>query len=93
MGDVSFKMYDKFGRVLRIESTCNNIAAFRVKRKAEHRNGSSTEQKVPLKKSIYSLYQLFTIMKIANYRYLEFILSFDDHSNGNGNLTKATQSN
>ena len=90
MGDVSIKMYDKFGRVLRIESTCNNTGAFRVKRKVEHRDGSSTEQKAPLKKSIYSLYQLFTIMKAANYRYLEFISSFDDHSKGNGSLTKVT---
>ena len=90
MSDVSIKMYDKFGHVLRIESTCNDIGAFRVKRKVEHRDGSSSEQKAPLKKSIYSLYQLFTIMKAANYRYLEFISSFDDHSNGNGNLIKVT---
>ena len=90
MGDVSIKMYDKFGHVLRIESTCNDISTFRVKRKADHRDGSSSEQKAPLKKSIYSLYQLFTIMKAANYRYLEFISSFDDHSKGNGNLTKVT---
>ena len=90
MGDVSIKMYDKFGHVLRIESTCNDIGTFRVKRKVEHRVGGATEQKASLKKSIYSLYQLFTIMKAANYRYLEFISSFDDHSKGNGNLTKAT---
>ena len=90
MGDVSIKMYDKFGCVLRIESACNDIGAFRIKRKVEHRDGSSTEQKAPLKKSIYSLYQLFTIMKAANYRYLEFISSFDDHSKGHENLTKVT---
>ncbi len=90
MGDVSIKMYDKFGQVLRIESTCNDIGTVRVKRKAEHRDGSSSEQKAPLKKSIYSLYQLFTIMKAANYWYLEFISSFDGHSKGNGNLTKVT---
>ena len=29
-------------------------------------------------------------MNAANYRYLEFISSFDDHSKGNGNLTKVT---
>lgn len=29
-------------------------------------------------------------MKAANYRYLEFISSFDDHSNGNRNLTQVT---
>lgn len=90
MGDVSIKMYDKFGHVLRIESTCNDIGTFRVKRKVEHRDGSSSEQKAPLKKSIYSLYQLFTIMKAANYRYLEFISSFDGHSGGNSSLTKVT---
>ena len=90
MGDVSIKMCDKFGHVLRIESTCNDIGTFRVKRLVEHRDGSSTEQKAPLKKSIYSLYQLFTIMKAANYRYLEFVSSFDDHSNGNRNLAKVT---
>ena len=33
MGDVSIKMYDKFGGVLRIESTSNDISTFRVKRK------------------------------------------------------------
>lgn len=90
MGDVSIKMYDKFGCVLRIESTCNDIGTFRVKRKVDHRDGSSTEQKAPLKKSIYSLYQLFTIMKAANYRYLEFVSSFDDHSDGKKKLTKVT---
>ena len=85
-------LYDKFGHVLRIESTCNDIGTFRVKRKVEHRDGSSSEQKAPLKKSIYSLYQLFTIMKAANCRRLEFISSFDDHSGGKENLTKVTDS-
>lgn len=29
-------------------------------------------------------------MKAANYRYLEFISSFNDHSGGNEKLTKVT---
>lgn len=90
MGDVSIKMYDKFGCVLRIESTCNDVSSFRVMREVEHRDGTTTEQKAPLKKSIYSLYRLFTLMKSANYRYLEFISSFDDHSNGQKKLTEVT---
>ncbi len=49
-------------------------------------------QETGKKKSIYSLYQLFTIMKAADYRYLEFISSFDDHSGGKENLTKVTDS-
>ena len=96
MGDVSIKMYDKFGLILRIESTCNDVGAFRVKREVNHKDGSVSEEKAPMRKSIYSLYQLFTIMKAANYRYLEFISTFDDHSNGERNLvntTKPTQEN
>lgn len=80
MGNVSIKMYDKFDCVLRIERTSNDISTFRVERKVQHRNGTSDIRKVPLNKSIYSLYQLFTILKSANYKYLKFISSFDDHS-------------
>jgi hypothetical protein len=88
MGDVSIKMYDKFGLVLRIESTCNNVGAFRVTRDVQHKDGSVSAEKAPMRKSIYSLYQLFTIMKAANYRYLEFISTFDDHSDGDKNLSE-----
>jgi len=91
MGDVSIKMYDKFGLVLRIESTCNDVGAFQVKRDVQHRDGTVTEQKAPMKRTIYSLYQLFTIMKAANYRYLEFISTFDDHSDGQKKLSETSK--
>lgn len=91
MGSVSIKMYDKFGLVLRIESTCNNVGEFRVNREVAHRDGTATVEKAAMKKSIYSLYQLLTIMKAANYRYLEFISTFDDHSDGERKLNKATK--
>jgi DNA-binding MarR family transcriptional regulator len=92
MGDVSIKMYDKFGLVLRIESTCNDVGAFRVLRDVQHNDGTITAEKAPMKKTIYSLYQLFTIMKAANYRYLEFISSFDDHSDGEKALAETSKS-
>lgn len=91
MGSVSIKMYDKFGLILRIESTCNNVNEFRVHREVEHRDGTTTIEKAPMKKTIYSLYQLFTIMKAANYRYLEFISGFDDHSDGQKKLSETTK--
>lgn len=90
MGDVSIKMYDKHGIVLRIESTCNDVGSFRVVREVHHKDGTSTMEKASMKKSIYSLYQLFTILKAANYRYLEFISSFDDHSSGGRHLKEIT---
>jgi hypothetical protein len=92
MGDVSIKMYDKFGLVLRIEGTCNDVGAFRVQRDVRHKDGTITEEKAPMRKTIYSLYQLFTIMKAANYRYLEFISAFDDHSDGQRKLADTTKS-
>ena len=62
----------------------------------EWKSGTQGQQfigtKGSIEKSIYSLYQLFTIMKVANYRYLEFISSFNDHSGGKENLTKVTDS-
>lgn len=92
MGDVSIKMYDKFGCVLQSECTCNDIGTFRVEREVNHKDRTSSIQKAPLKKSIYSLYQLFTILKVANYRYLEFISTFDGHSSGRKNFDEVCRS-
>lgn len=42
MGKNSIKMYDKFGRVLRIETTSNDVSFFKHHRKVEHRDGHAT---------------------------------------------------
>ena len=39
------KMYDKFGCVLRGESTCNDISTFRVEQEVQHRDGTSDIRK------------------------------------------------
>ena len=39
-----------------------------------------------------TLARLFTILKSANYRYLEFISSFDDHSSGRKKLDDVSRS-
>src|SRR6201997_289582 len=44
-GKSSIKIYDKFGLVLRIETTTNDVAAFKHYRKVEHRQGP--QQPVP----------------------------------------------
>lgn len=48
---IAIKMYDKLGNVLWI-GTCNDVGAFRVKRKVDHRDDSSSEQKTALKKHL-----------------------------------------
>jgi hypothetical protein len=92
MGSASVKIYDKFGRVLRIETTTNDVSFFKHHRKVEHKDGSVTRELAPLKKSIYSLIDLREILLGCNRRYLEFLSSLDDHSNGERALRQLTES-
>src|ERR1700676_1208370 len=55
MGPVSLKLYDKFGLILRIETTVNDPAFFKHYREVEHRDGSRGIQWAPMQKSIYSV--------------------------------------
>ena len=73
MGPVSIKMYDKFGIVLRIEVTVNDVSFFKQYRQVYHRDGSQTTQWAPMKKTIYSLPALTEVSRAANRRYLKFI--------------------
>lgn len=77
MGSNSVKIYDKFGIVLRIETTTNNPTNFTHYRSVEHRDGTKTQKFAPVKKSIYSLKALVQIMLQCNKRYLKFIAGFD----------------
>jgi DNA-binding MarR family transcriptional regulator len=90
MGPASIKMYDKFGKVLRIEVTANDVSFFKHHRKVEHRDGTSTFKLAPLKKSIYSLRDLRELLAAANRRYLDFVSTIDDPSVGNRILTKVS---
>lgn len=73
MGPVAIKLYDKFNAILRIETTVNNVAFFKQYRQVQHRNGSTSTQWAPMKKTIYSLPPLREVLQQANQRYLKFI--------------------
>jgi hypothetical protein len=73
MGPVSIKLYDKFGQILRIETTVNNVSFFKQYRQVQHRDGTSTTRWAPMKKTIYSLPPLQETLYEANQRYLKFI--------------------
>ena len=90
LGKHSVKMYDKFGRVLRIETTTNDVSFFKHHRKVEHRDGHSTRELAAVKKSIYSLIDLREIMLGCNRRYLDFLSALDDFSAGARSLNKLT---
>jgi len=90
LGSCSVKLYDKFARILRIETTTNDVSFFKHHRKVEHRVGHPTREVAPLKKSIYSLIDLREILLGCNHRYLEFLSSLDDHSSGQRLLERVT---
>ena len=91
MGAASVKVYDKFSRVLRIETTVNDVSYFKHHRKVEHRDGHSTRELAGLKKSIYSLIDLREILLGCNQRYLAFLGSLDDTSAGQRDLQRLSQ--
>lgn len=92
MGSVSIKMYDKFSKVLRIETTTNDIRFFKHYREVVHRDGTTSYKTASLKKNIYSLSFLTDNLKSANKRYLEFISAFDNKEVGRKRLEKVTSS-
>ena len=80
LGRQSLKMYDRGGRILRIEATSNDITFFHHHRKVVHRDGSSEYKVAALKKSIYSLTDLAELMAAACRRYLDFVGTLEDRS-------------
>ena len=91
MGPVSLKMYDKFGLILRIETTVNNVSFFQHYRTVEQRDGRTVTQWAPMKKSIYSLPALREVLQAANRRYLEFLSTLDDPTAGIDRLHKISE--
>jgi len=73
MGEVSVKVYDKFGTVLRIEVTSNDVTQFRVFREVQKTDGSTESKMASVKKSIYSLFALTKVFQSATRRYPEFV--------------------
>jgi DNA-binding Lrp family transcriptional regulator len=84
-------MYDKFALVLRLETTSNDVSAFKHHRKVEHRRGPASRALAPVKKSIYSLNDLRDILLACNRRYLAFLSALDDFSGGLKALDRLTR--
>ena len=92
MGSSSIKMYDKFGKILRIETTTNDISFFKHYREVVHHDGTTSHEMASLKKNIYSLTFLSDNLRDSNKRYLEFISAFDNKEVGRKRLEKVTSS-
>jgi hypothetical protein len=90
MGKASIKMYDKFGFILRIETTANDVSFFKHYRTVEHRDGTTSKKLAQMKKGIYSIGPLQKLLFDSNRRYLKFISDLADPSAGAKKLEKVT---
>jgi len=91
LGRVSLKMYDKFGVILRIETTVNDVSFFRQYRPVHHRTGTTSKEWAPLLKSVWSLRPLRELLEAANQRYLKFIATLDTPEVGIPLLQRVTE--
>jgi hypothetical protein len=91
MGPVSLKLYDKFGLILRIETTVNDLTFFKHYREVEHRDGAKEIKWAPMQKTIYSLPALRELLEAANRRYLEFLSTITDPRAGRDKLDKLSR--
>lgn len=91
MGPTSIKAYDKFAIALRIETATNDVSFFKHYRDVEKQDGTVVNKIATMRKSIYSIPDLITVMKAANMRYLAFISALDDPTDGTPKLKKLSQ--
>jgi hypothetical protein len=91
MGPVSIKMYDKFNLVLRIETTVNQVNFFDQYRQVTHRDGTTSTQYAPMKKTVYSLPPLAEALQTVNKRYLKFLSDIETPEVGLDKLHRLTE--
>ena len=84
-------MYDKFGLILRLETTVNDVSFFKHYREVEHRNGIREKKWEPRRKSSYSLPPLRQLLAAANRRYLEFLAALENPRAGVDKLGKLSR--
>jgi hypothetical protein len=75
-----------FGKILRVETTVNDISFFKHCREVVHRDGTKSNETARLKKGIYSPGYPADTLKSVNRRYIEFISAFDSRVAGRKKL-------
>jgi len=92
MKSAALKLYDKFGLILRIETTVTDVSFFQQYREVQHRNGQRETKWAKMKKTIYSLRPLGETLAAANRRYLEFLSDIETPEMGVERLQQLTTS-
>jgi hypothetical protein len=85
---INMKMYDKAGRVLRIETVINNPGEFFVHRSRPKADGRKEVGWFPMNKGIANLYRYAQVGGKANERYLEALAVVNDLGVGQRELER-----
>jgi len=84
----ALKMYDKDGRVLRIETVINDPKEFFVHRCRNKQDGTQEVGWFPMSKGVANLYRYAEVCQQANARYLEALAVVDDLGVGQRELDR-----
>lgn len=84
----ALKMYDKDGRVLRIETVINDPKEFFVHRGRDKHDGTQEVGGFPMSKGVANLYRYAQVGQQANARYLEALAVVDDLGVGQRELDR-----
>jgi hypothetical protein len=76
VGDNSVKLYDKQGSILRVETTMNNPAGFKVYRRREG-DPDGPQAWRPLRRGIADLHRRAQVSQACNERYLDALAALD----------------
>jgi hypothetical protein len=85
------KMYDKFGRILRVETVINSPKEFWVYRTQYHRDGTSSVGYYPMTKSVASLVDYQEQALACNRRYLDALAAVNDPAPAYPELRQLTE--
>ena len=84
------KMYDKEGRVLRIETVINRPREFKVRRRGK-RQGKEVMGWFPMAKGVANLSRYMEVSRAANSRYLDALSVVDDPRRGYQDLQRVAK--
>jgi len=85
------KMYDKFGRILRVETVINRPQEFSVYRTRFHRDGTASQGFFPMNKGVANLVHYQQQALAANRRYLDALAVVDDPTPAYRELRQLTE--
>lgn len=85
------KMYDKFGRILRVETVINRPQEFSVYRTRYHRDGTTSQGFFPMNKEVANLVHYQQQALACNRRYLDALAVVDDPAPAYQELRQLTE--